>query len=139
MNLSLLPPMIAMAALTFGVGALLFFIRVRAVRSGRVKMKYFRTYNEGSSTELELKASQHFSNLFEVPVLFYAAGLLGLVLPVQGQGIVVAAWIFVAGRVAHAVAHIGPNRLFPRMISFFTGVFAAMAMWAMIAGEVARR
>ena len=139
MNLSLVPPMIAMAALTFGVGALLFFIRVRAVRSGAVKMKYFRTYNEGSSTELELKASQHFSNLFEIPVLFYAACLLGMILPVQGPGITAAAWVFFAARVAHAIAHIGPNRIFPRMLSFFTGVFAAMAMWAMIAGEAARR
>jgi hypothetical protein len=133
MNLKLLPPMMAMAALTFCVGALLFTIRVRAVRSGKVKLKYFRTYNEGVSTALELKASQHFTNLFEIPVLFYVACMLGIFLPVQGNLIIAAAWIFFVSRIAHALAHIGPNRLLPRMISFFVGVFATIAMWATIA------
>lgn len=139
MNFALLYPMIAMAGLTFLVGGLLFSIRVAAVRGGKIKMKYFRTYNEGSSTELELKASQHFANLFEVPVLFYAASITAMILPVQGSGILVAAWVFFASRVAHAFMHIGPNRIFPRMISFFLGFFSAVAMWFLIALEAASR
>jgi len=139
MNTSLLYPALAMAALTYSVGALLFYTRVRAVRAGKIQMKYFRTYNEGQSTEAELKASHHFINLFEVPVLFYTAICLALLFSVETKGMEIAAWIFVAARLAHAYFHIGPNRLYPRMISFFTGVFSSMAMWILIAVEVCGR
>lgn len=139
MNLNLLFPVLAMAGLTYGVGAFLFLTRVSAIRSGQMHIKYFRTYNEGSSTLREIKASQHFTNLFEVPVLFYAAAAFAMILQVPGKGIEIAAWIFFFSRVAHAFVHIGPNRLFPRMITFFTGVFASMAMWILIAMEAFSR
>lgn len=136
MNLHLVYPAAAMAALTYAVGAFLFLTRVRGVSSGQISMKYLRTYSEGQSTNLEMKASQHFTNLFEVPVLFYAACAFAVFLPVPGNGIRMAAWVFVAARVAHACTHIGPNRLYPRMIAFFAGVFASMAMWILVALEV---
>lgn len=132
MNIQIIYPVLAMAAFTIMVGGFLLFTRVSAVRRGQIKIKYFRTYNEGSSTEIELKASQHFSNMFEMPVLFYAAAIIAMVLPVQGSAIVVTAWIFFASRVAHAYTHIGPNRILPRMFAFFTGVFAVAAMLAQI-------
>lgn len=139
MNISLLYPVLAMVSLTYLVGLILFLTRVTAIRLGQVPLKYFRTYNEGSSTLQEIKTSQHFTNLFEVPVLFYAAAAFAMILGVQGKGIETAAWIFFASRVAHAYTHIGPNRLYPRMISFFVGVFASMAMWIIIAAEVCSR
>ncbi len=121
MNIHLLYPVLAMAGLTYATGGFLFLTRVSAVRSGKIHIKYFRTYNEGSSTALETKASQHFTNLFEVPVLFYTAAAFAMVLQVQGKGVEIAAWVFFASRAAHAFAHIGPNRLLPRMITFFRG------------------
>jgi hypothetical protein len=139
MNITLIYPMLAMVALTFSVAIFLFLTRVNGVRQGKIHIKYFRTYNEGETTALEQKANQHFANLFEVPVLFYAASITAMVLPVQGNGIVIAAWIFVATRVAHAYTHIGPNRLYPRMVSFFTGFFSVIAMWILIGLEAASR
>ncbi len=132
-------PVFAMVALTYGAGALLFLTRVTSVRAGKIPIKYFRTYNEGQSTLFETKVSQHFTNLFEIPVLFYAASAFALIQQVPGNGIVIAAWIFFAARVAHAIAHIGPNRLYPRMISFFVGIFASMAMWLLIALDLCAR
>jgi hypothetical protein len=139
MNLHLLYPLFAMVALSYAAGLFLFLSRVTAVRSGKMHIKYFRTFTEGTATELVMKAGQHFSNLFEVPVLFYAAAVIAIFLPVQGKGIEVAAWIFFASRMAHALIHIGPNRLYPRMITFFIGVFASMAMWILIGIEACGR
>jgi hypothetical protein len=132
MNIQIIYPVLAMATLTILVGGFLLFTRVSAVRRGLIKIKYFRTYNEGSSTEHELKASQHFSNMFEMPVLFYVAAIIAMVLPVQGNAIVATAWIFFGSRVAHAYTHIGPNRILPRMFAFFVGVFAVAAMLVQI-------
>jgi hypothetical protein len=139
MNFQLIYPVLAMAGLTYAAGAFHFLTRVKAVRSGQVHIKYFRTYNEGSSTPLETKASHHFTNLFEIPVLFYAASAFAMILQMQGKGIEIAAWIFFISRAAHAYVHIGPNRIFPRMVCFFLGVFSSMAMWILIAVEVCGR
>jgi hypothetical protein len=73
-------------------------------------------------------ASNNFSNQFEVPVIFYALALLALHLKMAGIVFDIAAWVFVASRVAHAIAHCGPNDLRLRGSSYFVGVAAVIVM-----------
>ena len=73
-------------------------------------------------------ASNNFSNQFEVPVLFYALGLLALWLKVVGPLVVVCAWVFVLSRIAHALAHCGSNDLRYRAPAYFVGVAAVLVL-----------
>ena len=81
-------------------------------------------------------ASNNFSNQFEVPVIFYVLALLALHMKIAGIGLVIAAWIFVVSRIAHAIAHCGPNDLRLRGPSYFVGVAAVIVMLVMVAVAV---
>lgn len=132
MNLQLIYPMFAMVSLTLVVGLVTISARIRAVKSGKMDGRYFKTYSVGEPTELVLKTGRHFSNLFEVPILFYTASVVAMVLAIQGPWILLWAWLFVVARCAHAYIHIGRNKIYPRMISFFLGFIAVFAMWIVI-------
>jgi hypothetical protein len=78
-------------------------------------------------------ASNNFSNQFEVPVIFYALALLALHLKVAGIAFDIVAWVFVVSRIAHAIAHCGPNDLRLRAPAYFVGVTAVIVMLVMVA------
>lgn len=139
MTLRLVYPMFAMVVLTFVVLVTLFRSRIRAMREGKVKPGYFKTYQGDVEPDLSAKAARHFSNLFEAPTLFYAACLSAMVTQSTGVAIEALAWIFVALRLIHAAVHLGRNRLRPRAAAYFTGWAALLAMWTGILVEVARR
>ena len=83
-------------------------------------------------------ASNNFSNQFEVPVLFYALALLALWLKAVGPVLAVAAVVFVVSRVAHAIAHCGPNDLRFRAPAYFVGVVAVIVMLIDVIATVVR-
>lgn len=126
-------PMVAMAALSATVLVILFRSRVRAVKLGQVTSKYFRIYQGETEPEQAAKASRHFSNLFEAPTLFYAACLAGLITQDTSRAMLILAWLFVAARVAHAIVHLGHNRLRHRMRAYFGGWVVMAAMWIHLA------
>lgn len=78
-------------------------------------------------------ASNNFSNQFEVPVLFYTLSLAMLWLKAAGPVFVVVAWVFVLSRIAHAIAHCGPNDLRFRAPAYFVGVAMVIVMLVMTA------
>ena len=121
--------MAAMVLLTVVVGAVLLLTRIRAVRQGLVRVRYFKTLTDGEPTEAMVKASRHFINLFEVPVLFYAACLAAMVLQMQSRCLVGLAWAFVVLRTIQAVVHLGPNKVVVRMSVYILGFAAVLGMW----------
>ena len=130
MNTALVFPMAALVLVTFLVSLVTFRVRIKAVRTGEIKLSYFKTFREqGTIPEDVLKTQRHLTNLFELPVLFYAACLAGLVITVHAPLLVLFAWIFVGARVVHAWIHIGSNSIRPRMASFVVGWLALIAMW----------
>ncbi|MES3036263.1 MAG: MAPEG family protein [Bdellovibrionota bacterium] len=132
MNLQLVYPMFAMVVLTAVVLIMMFVTRVRAIRGGQMKVGYFKTYFDGQPTDDVLKTQRHFSNLFELPVLYYAGIIVAMIIPLGGGAIQFAAWLFVAARVAHAFIHLGSNKLYPRMLSYATGWLSVIAIWILI-------
>ena len=131
-NVQLVFPMIALVFLTIAVLVVTFRRRVAAVKTGKIPITHFKTYTEGEPPADIVQAARHYANLFEAPVLFYVACLVGMVLPVQGIAFVILAWLFVIVRAVHAVIHMGQNKLFYRMRAFFTGIVILVAMWIMI-------
>lgn len=127
-------PMYAMVLLTFLIAVCLLANRVRDIRGGRIKIKYFRTLSgEGDPSEGHQKAARQFINLFEVPVLFYAGCLTAMITQMTGTTAVALAWGFVAARALQAAIHLTYNNVKHRMVAYFTGFGCVLALWTLIA------
>jgi len=136
---SLVYPMAAMFLLTAVVLVRLFRSRVGAVRAGQIDATYFRLYQGSDEPEATRKVSRHFINLFEAPTLFYVACLAGMILGVSGPVFPALAWGYVVARAAHALIHLGGNRLRKRILAYFAGWLLLAAMWVWLVIEAARR
>ena len=93
----MLYPMFFMVMLTFVT--LLFALRIRlaSVRRGEVSLSYFSISQSKEIPDLVIKTCRNVANLFEVPVLLYAAGVLYVVLEMSQSIPVTLAWLFVFG------------------------------------------
>ena len=124
-------PLLVMVVLTFAVAAFLLFTRVNAVRSGAVKFSYFRLM-QGEAPDNVLAASRHFENLFQMPVLFYAAAVLAIAGNLQSNFLIGLAWIFVIARAVHTVIHLTSNNINQRLTAFLVSNAALLVMWLVI-------
>lgn len=121
-------PLFTMVLLTFGIGMLMLRARIRAVRDG-LNPGYFH-FNRGARLPDELmKVSQHYENLFELPLLFYVACLALYVTDSVDLSSLVMAWVYVASRLAHAYVHLGHNRLRSRRRVFLLGMAVLFSLW----------
>lgn len=125
----MLYPMFMMVMLTFIILLITFRVRSGSVTRGEVPIKYFSVFQGEDVPEIVHKTSRHFSNLFEVPMLFYVAGLLYLALDQTGSFAVNCAWAFVVSRVVHTCIHLGYNNVVHRLIVYAIGVACVLAMW----------
>jgi hypothetical protein len=138
MNLLLVFPMLAMVALTTVVLVYMFIVRVQALKSGKIPMDYFRTYSLAIDVPAPaLQAQNHFKNLFEIPVLFYAGCLTAIIIPVMGTAVLVFAWAFVFARIMHAFVHLGSNRIKLRMRCYAVSWLALLGLWILIGLQTA--
>lgn len=131
-NAILFYPMLAMFVLSAIVLMRMFTLRVNAVKAGQVPMKYFKVYAETPAPERMLQASRHFSNLFEAPVLFYVACILGMIFS-EGALFVVLAWMYVLARAWHAYIHMGRNKILWRMSAYGVSWLVLTVMWIVLA------
>lgn len=134
---SLVYPMAAMVLLT----AIVLFRMVRgrfaAVKKGEVDARFYKTYQGDIEPRTAAQNTRHFVNLFENPVLFYAACMVAMITG-QGTGVIVwLAWAYVACRVAHAFIHLGRNKIPPRMMAYAASWAVLLAMWAVLVAGVA--
>jgi len=129
--MSLILPMFTIVLLTFIVMLLTGRARFRAVKNG-LDPRYFKTYTVGNPPEDVLTTGRHFSNLFEVPVLFYVACLAAMQLDLHSIWYVGLAWGFVFMRILHAYIHLTSNHVLKRMRVFSASVVIIMMMWVML-------
>jgi hypothetical protein len=125
--------------LSFTVLIVLFRSRVRMVREGHAPVSYFRLFQGSPEPEYAAKPARHFANLFEAPTLFYAGCLAAMVAGVTGTAVVALAWGYVAARLAHAVVHLGGNRVRHRLRVYFLSWLILLALWVYVAMDVAGR
>lgn len=135
----MLYPMFAMVLLTFVVGIHMFKLRLKAVKSGDVRLSYFRL-NTGAEPPVALElASRNYSNLFEVPVLFYTAGAVALALQIDSIAITIIGWLFVVTRITHSWIHLTSNNVIRRMQAFMAGNICVVALWIFLVAHYASR
>ena len=128
----MLYPMFIMVILTFVI--LLFTLRTRvsSVRKGDVALSYYSLFQGEEVPDMVAKTSRHFSNLFEIPVLFYSAGVLYVALGLTEAVPIYCAWSFVAARVVHTCIHLGYNNVMHRLVVFGIGNLSVLVMWISI-------
>ncbi|MDJ0760867.1 MAG: MAPEG family protein [Woeseiaceae bacterium] len=138
MEFQLVYPMAAMVLLTAVVAIRTVIGRVSAVKRGDVDARYYKTFQgEAGEPRKMAQHTRHFVNLFENPVLFYAACITAMVVG-QGTGLLLwLAWVFVVCRVAHAFVHLGTNSIPPRMYTYGASWIVLVAMWGAIVVRVA--
>ena len=98
-----------------------------------------RAANEGEQGETRTVAqhNRHFVNLFENPVLFYAACITAMVTSLATETTVWLAWAYVVIRVVHTFIHLGSNKIYPRMATYGVSWVVLLALWATLVMGVA--
>ena len=108
-------PMFAMVLLSFLTSLIMLYRRVKSARRGEIDPRRFKTLSIGDAPPLVLQAERHFINLFEEPVLFYAAMLAAMALQFLNEKFYILSWIFVAFRLLQAIIHLWSNKVYYRI------------------------
>ena len=126
---SILFPMIALATLTFAVLLLIPLRRFRAGFAGKVAMDDFK-YGESARVPPEVCIpNRNMMNLLELPLLFYVACLVYLVIgPVDSVALVLA-WLYVGLRAVHSAIHVTYNRVRHRLTAFALSNVVLVMFW----------
>lgn len=127
-------PLLAQVALTFLVMLHMYVRRVREFQRRRIDPQAARTRSQASGLLKDsAPSSDHFQNLFEMPVLFYVAVLLALTLLVNDRLLLLLAWLFVALRAAHSLIHLTYNQVMHRFFVFIASAVVLLGIWVRLA------
>lgn len=124
-------PFVGMLTLTFVVWVVLYVRRITYMMKHRINPQDSSTPEKGKALlpeNINLPA-YNLSNLFELPVVFYALCLYLFVSGSVDQVYVAAAWIFFVLRVMHSIVHCTINRV---MLRFKLYALSALALWFML-------
>ncbi|MFY8206809.1 MAG: MAPEG family protein [Arenimonas sp.] len=125
-------PVFAMAVLT-----LLVWLRMFQTRVGEMKRRRIHPQSVAQSAQMaqmveDSRAADNFRNLFELPVLFYAAMLLSIHAGIESTAMLVLAWVFVALRALHSYIHCTYNRVMDRFKAYVLSGFVLWAIWGLL-------
>ena len=126
----LIMPLLSMMLLTLLVWCLMYWRRIgemqrRKMNPQQLAMPEARTL----LSERAQQASNNLTNLFELPVLFYALCLLDVGIGRVDPVMTALAWVFVGFRVLHSGIHCSLNHVWSRFSCY---VLAALALWGML-------
>lgn len=124
-------PLLIQVALTFALLLLGFIQRARAVRKRDMSIGFFRLL-EGEAPLYIRQANRHFSNQFEMPVLFYTVAVLILALPVTSPLVAWLAWVWIIARLVHSGIHLTYNNVLHRALAFQIANLALAGLWIIV-------
>jgi len=126
----LLLPLLAQVALTFIVMTSMYRTRVAEMKSKQIHPQQIKSRLKSKELLTDsASAADNYSNLFELPVLFFTAILLTLILMIQDDILVSLAWAFVISRYLHSFIHVTYNHVMHRFMVFLLGGFVLLAYW----------
>ncbi|CAN7556896.1 MAPEG family protein [Rhizobium sp. LjRoot254] len=128
-------PVIVQVALIYVLYYMLFTRRQAAVKAGKARLSQYRdNVTEPAET---LFVRNKLTNQYELPVLFIA-GCIALYATGHATVVpVILAWIFVILRIAHAIVHVGQNRMRYRVPLFIAGFAVNGLLWLWLAANIA--
>lgn len=126
----ILYPAFAVVALTFIVGTALIRLRILAVSRRQIHPGYFLLNRGGKVPDYLRKVDQNYTNLFELPMLFYLLVVVLYVTRTADELHVGLAWGFAVSRMIHTAIHVTVNRLRWRLLAFISGALMLFTSWA---------
>ncbi|WP_300619244.1 MAPEG family protein [Dokdonella sp.] len=130
---AILLPACAMALLTLIVWVRMLVVRIGEMRRLRIHPQSVATSPQAAQKYVDTRAADNFRNLFELPVLFYAA--LGVALAIGATDVATSAlaWAFVALRALHSAIQCGYNRVMHRFVAYLSGGVVLWLLWGRLA------
>ncbi|MGD8345741.1 MAG: MAPEG family protein [Lysobacterales bacterium] len=123
-------PLLAMVGLTFGVWFYLFARRIPEIFEKKIDVRKLKDRAEAHALmPASAAASNNLKNLFELPVLFYLAGLLSMILLIQDPVLVWLSWAFVGLRAAHSLIHCTYNDVNHRFAAYAVSCMVLLFIW----------
>lgn len=126
-------PVLALVALTCAVWCRMFVVRIRQMKRERIHPQSVDTSAKAVARLTDSRVADNFRNLFELPVLFYAAALFAWVGGHVTPAFLALSWLFVALRVAHSAIQCTYNRVMHRFQAYFAGAVVLWVLWAYLA------
>ncbi len=124
----LIIPLLFQVLLTFLLMCHLAYLRFTAIRSGAVKMKDIALGQKAWPEHL-VKVDNCFHNQLQLPILFYCATLLVIILQKADLYFLIFASWYVIFRYIHAYIEITSNYVPNRFRAFALGNIGLIAMW----------
>lgn len=133
MRQAILWPLFAQVALVLFVWIRLYQTRIGEIRSRGIDPQTLTTRQSSAEVLKDTAAADNFSNLFEVPVLFFVVCLALAVTDLVTAPQVALAWAFVVLRIAHSYVHLTYNRVIHRFGLYMISTLCVSAMWVLFA------
>lgn len=131
---SILLPMFALVGLTFLVWVRMYHLRIRYIIRNRININKYQTRSGYADVPAEvMTASDNLINLFEAPVLFYAAVLTIFLSHASDPTFLLMTWVYVGLRVVHTGIHITYNKVLHRFSAYFLSSMVLWAIWLRLA------
>ena len=130
--MNILYPLFGMVVLTICIVPLVFFARVKQIRTGNLKIEFFELSDGTGAPPDVTKTTRHLSNLFEMPILFYVACLTAFVLGLDSALLIYLGWGYVIVRAIHAFIHLTYNKVVHRITAFMLSNVMVITMWGII-------
>lgn len=104
----------------------------------RIEKYGIRRFQPTSKPEpdFETRCTRHFSNLFEVPVLFYLACILVKIQNLENKDLIMLGWFYCGFRVLHSLSHLLSPKIGPRLLLFVFSNIALAILWIRIARSI---
>lgn len=129
----MLQPVYAMVGLTFVVFVRMYWLRFAQMLRDRIGVQDVAMSAEAARLLTDTRASDNFRNLFELPVLFYAAAFTAIITGLVTPTALALAWTFVVLRVLHSLVHCTYNKVVHRFLLYLAGALVLAALWAYLA------
>ncbi len=129
--------LLAQVLLTFLVWGYMYFTRIQEMKSKRIhpqalnarsKLQELLTDSAGPANNL--------MNLLEMPVLFYLAVIMSLMLLIQDQVLVILTWAYVVLRYVHSFIHCTYNKVMHRFQVYFISCIVLLFIWLRLASYI---
>lgn len=130
---TILVPPVAMTLLIAIVWIRLYRDRIGEMRSRRIHPQQVATSRQMAETMQNIKSSDHFRNLFEVPVLFYIVCGFIAITKATSPTLLACAWGYVILRAYHTYVHLTHNKVIRRFQAYVASTIVLWAMWVMFA------
>jgi len=130
MTSDILAPMCAYIAWLFLLWCLLGGVRGWAWLHGVMPAEYFRVGEGLRPSDKIVDVHHHFSNQFEIPVLFYLGCLTVIAANSVDGASVILAWSFVVLRIIHTAVVVIRNDPRIRVWPYVLSTFAVWGIWA---------